>query len=36
MSEEVGTAQVCNVAKVAARFDVGDNATNPCLLQRGR
>lgn len=37
MNEEVGsTVQVCNVAKLAAWLDMGDNTTGPCLLQTGR
>lgn len=37
MNEEFGsTVQVCNVAKLAAWLDMGDNTTGPCLLQTGR
>lgn len=35
VNEEIGTVQVSNVAKVAAWFAMGDNATGPCLLQTG-
>lgn len=35
MNEEVGTVQVCNTAKVGARYGVGDNASGACLLQTG-
>lgn len=32
MSEETGTVQVCNMAKVAAQFGMGADATGHCLL----
>lgn len=37
MNEDVGgTVQVCNMTKLAAWLDMGDNTTGPCLPQTGR